>query len=111
MIVRFTAALLCFFATAASVFGDSDVGHVDRENSNGIRLDKEQTQRWKVGMIVTAPASPCAGIFGTATVPTDWPEQRVRIVEEDFSEQITSKNIKYRTLENGVKKPRRGDIP
>ncbi len=71
------------------------------ENDNGIQLDKELVQRWKVGMKITAPAGPCAGIFGTATIPTDWPEQEVRLLEEDLSPEV--KDIKYRVLDNGVK--------
>jgi transglutaminase-like putative cysteine protease len=74
------------------------------EQSNGIKLDKQLVQRWKVGMSITAPAGPCAGIYGTATVPTDWPEQQVRIVDEDFSPQV--KDVAYRTLDNGVKQMR-----
>ncbi|MBC8357270.1 MAG: transglutaminase domain-containing protein [Planctomycetes bacterium] len=71
------------------------------EQTNGIKFDKKLVQRWKVGMTITAPAGPCAGIYGTATVPTDWPEQQVRLVEEDFSAEV--KDVAYRTLDNGVK--------
>jgi len=74
---------------------------LELENENGIKFDKELTQRWKVGMSITAAAGPCGGIYGTATVPTDWPEQDVRIVEEDFSPAISA--VKYRMLDNGVK--------
>jgi hypothetical protein len=69
-------------------------------NSNGIKLDKQLVQRWKCGMTITAKG-PCFGILGTTPVPTDWPEQQVRIVDEDFSKEIDG--VKYRTLENGVK--------
>ena len=68
---------------------------------NGVQLGDQQKQLWKVGLTVTAPNGPCGGIFGTVPVPTDWPEQTVRIVEEDITPQI--RTIKYRTLDNGVK--------
>jgi hypothetical protein len=68
--------------------------------ANGIKLDKQLVQRWKVGMNITA-GGPCGDILGTTPVPTDWPEQQVRIVEEDFSPEI--KDVTYRTLDNGVK--------
>ncbi len=74
---------------------------IEIEQAHGIKFDKQLVQRWKVGMTITAPASPCVGIYGTATVPTDWPEQKVRMVEEDFSPEV--KAVTYRTLENGVK--------
>lgn len=91
------AAAICALAITSTA-----QAQVELASENGIKLDKELTQRWKVGISITAPvAGPCGGIFGTATVPTDWPEQRVRIVEEDFSEQVS--NVKYRTLDNGVR--------
>jgi hypothetical protein len=87
------------------ILATSLVAHAEDEpavgSTNGIKLDKQLVQRWKVGMTITAPAAPCAGIYGTATVPTDWPEQQVRMVEEDFSPEV--KDVAYRTLENGVK--------
>ena len=74
------------------------------ESFHGIKLDKELVQRWKVGMKITAPAGPCAKIYGTATIPTDWPEQQVRLLEEDLSPEV--KDLAYRTLDNGVKQMR-----
>lgn len=92
------AVTICSFALVSSAYGQLDL-----DSENGIKLDKELTQRWKVGMIITAGAGPgpSGGIYGTATVPTDWPEQQVRIVDEDFSPEVG--DVKYRTLENGVK--------
>ena len=86
------------------ILATSNVAHAQDElavvPSNGIKLDKQLVQRWKVGMTLSA-AGPCGDILGTTPVPTDWPEQQVRIVEEDFSPEI--KDVTYRTLENGVK--------
>ena len=69
--------------------------------AQGTKLDGEETQRWKVGLTVTAPAGPVRGIRGTVPVPTDWPEQSVRIVDEHISKQV--QRVTYRTLDNGVK--------
>ncbi|MBP86737.1 MAG: transglutaminase [Planctomycetaceae bacterium] len=91
-----TAVAICVLAITSTA-----QAQLELESENGIKLDKELTQRWKVGMSITAAAGPCGGIYGTATVPTDWPEQRVRVVEEDFSSEVS--NVKYRTLDNGVK--------
>lgn len=66
----------------------------------GVRLDKSLTQRWRVGVTITAPNGYCTGVFGTATVPTVWPEQQVKLVEEDVSLGV---KVKFRTLNNGVK--------
>lgn len=68
---------------------------------NGIKFGTKQTQRWKVGVIITAPSGPCGGIYGTVPVPTDWPEQQVKVIAEDISPQV--KSVEYRTLDNGVR--------
>jgi hypothetical protein len=67
---------------------------------NGIRLDRTLTQRWQVGVSITA-RGPCTGILATAPVPIDWPEQRVTVVSEDLSPEVP--RIGYRVLDNGVK--------
>jgi hypothetical protein len=64
-------------------------------------LGDRRTQRYRVGMIVTAVGGPCRGIYATTPVPADWPEQQVRIIEEDFSPSVRS--AKYRVLGGGVK--------
>lgn len=48
-------------------------------------LGEAQTQRWQAGIIVRAGSGGCRGIVGYTTVPTDWAEQTVRIVDEDIS--------------------------
>jgi hypothetical protein len=68
---------------------------------NGIQFGNKVTQRYKVGLTITAPAGPCAGVLGTVPVPTDWPEQQVRIVAEEISPAV--KQVEYRLLDNGVK--------
>ena len=69
--------------------------------TKGARLDKAATQKIKVGMIITAKGGPIAGMTGTAPVPFDWPEQKVRVVKEDLSPGVHK--IEYKTLNAGVK--------
>lgn len=71
------------------------------EDADGVKLGPALTQRWQVGMIVDSMGTTCVGIYGTATVPTDWPEQSVKIIEEKISPQVS--NLTYRTLDNGVR--------
>ncbi len=68
---------------------------------NGIKFGNKVTQRYKVGVIITAPGAPCGGVFATVPVPTDWPEQQVKIVAQDISPSV--KEVEYRSLDNGVK--------
>jgi len=63
-------------------------------------LGDSRTQRWRAGMIVRAVGGPCRGIVGTVPVPVDWPEQSVRIVEEDVSPNV---DVGYRIVGGTVK--------
>ncbi len=65
------------------------------------QVEAERTQRWKVGTVVTAARGPCAGIYGTFSVPTDWPEQDVKVVDEVISDTV--RKTGYRDLEDGVR--------
>jgi hypothetical protein len=47
------------------------------------------TQRWRIGMIITAEGSAFNKIVGTTTVVMDWPDQQIRPIEEDLSPGVT----------------------
>ena len=64
-------------------------------------LGDVRIQRYRVGVKVVAQGGPCRGIYATLPVPTEWPEQKVRIVEEDFSRGV--RGPQYRVLGDGVK--------
>ncbi len=95
--IRFLYALivacgcLCAASPAVAQFGE-------QPSTGGPVLGSERIQRWKVGMVVTA-RTPCVNVFGTLPVPTDWPEQDVRVVEEQIS--TTIHQVRYRDLEDG----------
>jgi len=72
-----------------------------RPAAAGPSLADARIQRYRVGVVVTAVGGPCRGIHATTPVPTDWPEQQVRIVAEDISPAV--RRIGYRTLAGGVK--------
>ncbi len=55
------------------------------------------TQRWQVGVSIEASGGPSAGLRGTLPMPTDWPEQSVRIVTEEVSPLVT--RMDYRDLD------------
>lgn len=51
-------------------------------------------------MIVKAASGPCQGIFATAPVPLDWPEQEVTVLEEDISPAV---RMSYEMVDGTVK--------
>jgi hypothetical protein len=71
------ATMLFWTAPATAQFQEGDAG--------GARLGESQSQTWQAGIIVNAASGPCRGIVGYAPLPIDWPEQQVRVVEEDIT--------------------------
>lgn len=71
------------------------------DNGKGVSFGDPIVQRWKVGAIVQASGGPVMGLFIAIPVPADWPEQQVRLVDEDISRNVRSTT--YRVLDDGVK--------
>jgi hypothetical protein len=76
-------------------------GPKEEPSTGGPRLDKELTKKWQVGVKVRAVGGNIGPLFGTVPVPTDWPEQTVKVVAEDVSPHVNS--VTYRTIDGGVK--------
>lgn len=74
---------------------------IERVPTNGPQLGEQVTKRYQVGCIVTANAGPCVGIIATVPVPMEWPEQEVRVIQEDKSQFV--RTFKYNVLDNGVR--------
>jgi hypothetical protein len=70
-------------------------------SASGPRFGDLRTQRYRVGVAVTAEGGPCRGIYATLPIPADWPEQKVQVVGEDVSPDVRS--LRYRMLPGGVK--------
>lgn len=64
-------------------------------------LGEPKTVRYQVGVQIRAVGGACKGLFATIPVPQEWPEQEVRIGDEQISPQV--KRVRYRTLDNSVK--------
>lgn len=66
----------------------------------GAELGEAKAGRWKIGVTITAVGGPCAGVTGYVPIPMDWPEQDVRVVEEDIS---TSVKTSHKTVDGTVR--------
>ena len=65
-----------------------------------LKLGEQTTSQWRFGLVVKAPAGAVNGIVATMAVPSDFPEQKVKIVKEEISPNV--KRVSYRDL-GGVK--------
>lgn len=70
----------------------------DVAGGKGPTLGAETTVRIKLGVIVKASGLVFRAV-ATVPVPDDWPEQRVRIVDEEVSPAV--KRLTYRTITGG----------
>ena len=69
------------------------------ENGRGPRLGRAVSHKYRAGMIFQAqPGGTCVNVFGSAPVPTEFPEQKVRTLEEEFPKQA---KVDYRNLKEG----------
>lgn len=97
VLVSAILGILVFSSTA--VFCSPAAAQFGVQPTGGAALGKQTTQLWKCGVVITA-TGPCSGILATVPVPTDWPEQQVRIHDEQIS---PGARVRYRVLDNGVK--------
>ena len=91
----FSVAVLASYGSPALAQFEDDAA------TGGARIDKTLVQKLKVGLEVTAEGGPCRGLKATVPVPTDWPEQQVRILEEKHTPNV--KKVRYHTLGAGAK--------
>ncbi len=61
--------------------------------------ERTAMERIRVGVMVNAAGGPVFNVVATAPVPTDWPEQTVKLVNEDISSTVSS--LTYRTITGG----------
>jgi hypothetical protein len=64
--------------------------------TSGPALGDMRIQRYRVGVLVKAEGGTCRGIYATLPVPAAWPEQKVRVVEENVSGGV--KGPQFRSL-------------
>ena len=84
--------LLCARPPAARLEEEGDPG--------GTKTGDAQTHKWKAGIVVTAVGGPCKSIVGYVPVPIEWPEQTVKVVEQEISPGV---KVSYQTLDETAK--------
>ena len=70
-------------------------------NSHAPQFGVSGIQRYRVGVRVVAQGGRCRDIYATLPVPMDWPEQGVRIVDEDTTTDI--RRLRFRDLHGAAR--------
>ena len=94
--------LLACFATA-SLFCAAASAQFDEPKGNdgrGVRFGEERVFKWQAGVKIEANQGPVSGLYVTFTVPTDWPEQQVQVIDTDVTPNCGE--ITTRQLNSGV---------
>ncbi len=82
---RFSFAVFAVIIAAAS----AQAQFKDNAEPSGPRLGATHDLKWRCGVVINASGGPCEKIVGYIPVPMDWPEQRVKVLEEDLSPGMT----------------------
>jgi len=82
------AILISTSATVLAQFKDGEPG--------GGKLGESRVQEWQAGVEVEAASGTCMNIVAYIPVPVEWPEQIVRVDEEDFS---PGTQVKYQKVD------------
>ena len=92
--ILFVITTVLFVVIAANKLPAQD------NTSGGVQFVGEGISQWQVGGTISAVGN-CRGLVASMPVFTDWPEQQVQIVDENFSKHV--KNVQFRVLGGGVK--------
>ncbi len=97
-ILRFATivAILSLPGIALGEPGKNDFG-VTTTNGKGPKLGAPQTERWRVGVVVAAGAGVVSNVVSDVQLPVEWPEQQVKVVEEDITP--FARSLDYRMVD------------
>ena len=96
--MRTFIALMMFCCFANPAFAQFEIAE---QKTKGPVYGETRTAHWQIGTKIEAIRGPAIGLYMTIPIPTDWPEQQVRIVEEDISRNCGK--VTYRMVDGGVK--------
>ena len=64
-------------------------------SEKGIAFGNKKTVQWRVGVVIKASNGPMKSAYATVPIPTQWPEQTVKVVNEDVSRGV---KVSHRNL-------------
>jgi len=97
--IRTTRTFAVFVAAFAALLVASNASAQNKlekpPSEKGVSFGKHSTAQWRVGVKVTATKGPMQSVLATVPVPISWPEQKVKLIDEDVSRGV---RVKQRNL-------------
>lgn len=105
-LVRFPRFVLSSCIALAALFGCAVSAHAQFDEkpktaAGGSQLSDARTVRVQIGVIVKSTGGALGGVLGTTPIPIEWPEQKVRIIDEQTTRNV--KKVKYKNISPTVK--------
>lgn len=97
MLIRLVIAAVLLLVPATLLAARPTEPKLDR----GPKLGEQLTQKLRVGIVVKAEGGHCEGIVATTPIPIEWPEQKVKVLEDDLSASV--RDLEYRLIDGTVK--------
>ena len=86
-------SLVVAFALASStLLAQNEAKEVSEK---GISFGNQKTMQWRVGVVIKAKKGPMKSAYATVPVPIVWPEQTVKVIDEDVSRGV---RVSHRNL-------------
>ncbi len=60
---------------------------LERSGTGSLTYASPQIQRWRIGLVLSTPVA-CTNAYATFPIPTNWPEQKVRVVEQTIDPAV-----------------------
>lgn len=87
-------------ATIASGQDSNAANSETASDGSGIELLEPTVERWEMGLEITGGSGNASGIVAMAPLPVDWPEQTIRIITEDKTDNVG--RLTFKTLDDAV---------
>ena len=90
------ATIVAVLSIANPAWAQSKKNDFGKETGNGKgpQLGAEHVERWRIGVTIVAGGGPCTDISGFFQLPVDWPEQQVKVIEEEISPFFLEKDYR-----------------
>ena len=76
------------------LFGSLVAATVSGQENLGVGIEKPTVQRWEMGLEISSPGN-VSGITAIFPVPIDWPEQKVKLISENKSENVARISTRF----------------